>query len=272
VRQSAPVPRPPHARVAWRRIALPEEHGAWGFLAEGALLGLLLAASGAGVAWVVAATAALLAQHPLGIVLADRRRGRHHPRTTAAARVAGGYALIALVATALAVVSSQEVPYGALAAVMALALVQLAFDLRWRARALAPQLAGAAALAGVVVPVAVAGGATEGLALASWAALVARAWPSIAYVRARLRRSTGRRGDAWPVHLAGLGSAVAFVMLVAWGGWPWWVLTVPALLAVRAAHGLHRAPARVAAARVGAWEVVVGLVVVGVIAVAARAL
>ncbi|MCB0162365.1 MAG: YwiC-like family protein, partial [Caldilineaceae bacterium] len=63
------------ARPRWRSIALPTEHGGWGFLLEPLLLGRLVAPSAAGLLLLVATVAAFLLRQPLKIVLVDRRRG-----------------------------------------------------------------------------------------------------------------------------------------------------------------------------------------------------
>lgn len=165
-RSAQPSPAAPRAAsvhasapVRWRSVALPIEHGAWGFLLEPALLGLLAAASGAGVAWVVAALAALLLQTPLSIVLADARRGRRYPRTGLAWRFLGAYgaALAAALVAALALAGSWLVLVPALGAAPLVAL-QLWFDARNRGRELLPEVAGAVAIGSLAACVALAGG------------------------------------------------------------------------------------------------------------------
>ena len=77
---SAPVATEPPT-VPWRPVALPAEHGGWGFLAEPVVLGLVLAPSAAGLCLALAALAAFLARHPLRLALIDRRKGVRYPRT-----------------------------------------------------------------------------------------------------------------------------------------------------------------------------------------------
>ncbi|MEZ4560177.1 MAG: YwiC-like family protein, partial [Caldilineaceae bacterium] len=86
------------ARPRWRSIALPTEHGGWGFLLEPLLLGRLVAPSTAGLLLLIATVAAFLLRQPLKIVLVDRRRGQQSKRTEMARRFALLYALLALVA------------------------------------------------------------------------------------------------------------------------------------------------------------------------------
>src|SRR5690606_32178120 len=94
-------------RVSWRTVALPAEHGGWGFTSEPVLLGLLVARSPAG-AWLgVAAFGAFLARHPLKLVLGVLRRSKRFPRTTQALQVATGYLVAALAAVAAALLTAR---------------------------------------------------------------------------------------------------------------------------------------------------------------------
>ena len=200
-------------RVRWRSVALPIEHGAWGFLLEPALLGLLVAASWAGVALVLAALAALLLQTPLSLALTDVRRGRSAPRTALAWRFALAYGALLLLAlaAALTLVGHASVLLPALLAAP-LAALQLGFDARGRAREFVPEAAGAVAMGSLAACVALAGGWSLLPALGLWALLAARAVPAIIYVRARLRLERGEPIDRRPTataHLAALAGAAA---------------------------------------------------------------
>ena len=62
------------ARSTWRAVGLADEHGGWSLTAEPALLGLLVAPLGAGVALAAAALIAFVAWTPLKLVFVDRRR------------------------------------------------------------------------------------------------------------------------------------------------------------------------------------------------------
>ena len=67
---SAP-PAPRAARPVWRTVAIPSEHGGWGLTLEPALLGLLVAWSGAGVCLALAALVGFLARTPLKLAMVD---------------------------------------------------------------------------------------------------------------------------------------------------------------------------------------------------------
>jgi hypothetical protein len=248
--------------VSRKSVALPNEHGAWGFLAEPALLGLLVAPAWPGLLLVISATAGLLAQHPLSLVLADRRRGRVFPRTRLARAFLAGYCGVALLALATAVVWLGRVDL-LLPALLAapLALVQLRYDAHNRGRALLPELAGASAVGALAAVVAMAGGWPLAPALLLWFVLAARTVPSIVYVRTRLRLEYGRPVDVRPALATSLAALVAIGVLAAIGLLP--VLSVPAfgLLLVRASLGVSRWRRPTKATTIGIREIVFGVVV-----------
>jgi len=255
-----------------RTVALPIEHGAWGFWLEPALLGLLVAASPAGVALVVAALAALLLQTPLSIALTDRRRGRAYPRTALAWRWALGYGALLLAAgvAALLLASSWWVLVPVVMAAP-LALGQLWFDAQQRAREALPEVLGALAMGSLVAAVALAAGWTLGAAIALWALLAARTVPAIMYVRARLRLERGAAVSLSNVlgwHLAALAIVSAGIVTV---GGSWWFAAPYVVLLVRATLGLSGWRRRVAAKVVGFGEIAHGLVTVALLAIAVRA-
>ena len=100
--------------VPWKNMALPAEHGGWGFLVEPMVLGLVLAPPGAGVCFALAALAGFLARHPLRLRLLDRRKRVRYPRTALAERFLTGYAGLALLlpAAALALAPAPFTPGG----------------------------------------------------------------------------------------------------------------------------------------------------------------
>lgn len=255
-------------RVSWKAVALPTEHGGWGFTAEPVLLGMLVAPSPAG-AWLgVAAFGAFLSRHPLKIALADLRRGKRYPRTTQASQVAGAYLLVALLAMVAALLMSRGEFWPALAAAVPFGLYHLVEDARGRSRALLPEIAGALAMATLAPAIALAAGWEPGPALGLWVVLAARSFASIPFVRVQVMRSHRKPGapepSAWTAHVGSLVGLAAVVAGAVQGMVPW--LTVPALtlLAVRALAGLQESnvPARV----LGWREIGFGLGTVGLTA------
>lgn len=261
--RSVPAAR---STVRWRTLALPNEHGVWAFLLEPALLGLGLRPSVAGLAVVAAALAALLAQHPLSLALADLRRGKRFPRTGPALLLAAAYALAA--AAALAAVRLSGSPWTAfapLALAVPVALVQLAFDARNRGRAVSAELAGAVALGAVAAMAVLAGGGSWPAAAALWLVAAGRNVPSILYVRARLRWQRGQTADRRRPVAAHAVAAAAVAALAVAGYLPWLAVAAFALLTLRAGRGLGPRARALAAKHVGMLELAYGLGTVAVV-------
>ena len=229
---------PARPAVAWKPIALPAEHGGWGLLAEPLLLGLVLAPSAAGVWLALAALLGFLARHPLRLWFLDRRKAVRYPRTALAERFFVGYAGLGalLLAGAFALAPSPFWP--ALVAAAPIGLVALAFDARGRSREALPELSGAIALGASAAAIALAGGASAGMAWGAWALIALRAITSVLYVRARIRLDRGLPAGASTV-LAGHAVALAVVGGLARTAWaPWLAACAFLVLLARAAWGL----------------------------------
>lgn len=261
---------PARPAAALKSVALPAEHGGWGFLAEPVLLGLALAPSAAGACLALGALAGFLARHPLRLWLLDRRRGLRSPRTSIAALVFAGYAgaavLLVLGASALA-----AAPFWlALAAAAPIGLVALVFDALGRNREALPEAAGAVALGASATAIALAGGARAELAWGAWALLAVRAVGSVLYVRARIRLDRGRSAGPGLV-LAGHALAVAFAAGLARSGWaPWLAVAAFLVLLARAAWGLSERRGRIRPQALGYQELGFGLLTLVLLAVGYR--
>ncbi|NWG17922.1 MAG: YwiC-like family protein [Chloroflexi bacterium] len=251
--------------VKIRSVALPAEHGGWGFLLEPILLGLLVAPSLAGLWLAVGVGGMFLTRQPLKITLADRRRGRRFARTAAAERFVLAYGAVSLLGFAAAVLAAGPAILLPMALGLPFMVVQLAYDFANRSRAALPELAGPLALASVGSSIALAGGWMFNPALALWALLAARALPSVLYVRARLRLEHGKPTAKVPPLIAQGAGILAALALWADGLAP--LLASAGLLALlmRAALGLyHRVPTPAKA--IGFREIAFGLLVVALVA------
>src|SRR6185369_11658571 len=98
--------RPARKGMRIKTIALPAEHGGWGFLLEPIVLGLLLAPSVAGFYLALIAVATFLARQPLTLLVLNRNRPS--PRTALARRFAILYLVIAVSAFAAAIVFAER--------------------------------------------------------------------------------------------------------------------------------------------------------------------
>ena len=226
------IPMPPRS-VSLRPLALPSEHGGWGFLLEPIALGLVVLPSWSGALVAAAAVFGFLSRHPLKLALQDVVRGRRYPRTAYCWGLAGSYLLAAALALAAAIVIGGPQLFIPLGLVAPLAVVQVLYDARNRSREALPELSGAAAMASIAASIALAGGLRLLPALALSGIVVARTLPSIVYVRTLLRPAA-----KWPV----IALHVVAVIAVAWFASPYAVVAMTVLL-LRAIWGLtHPAP------------------------------
>ncbi|QPC84416.1 YwiC-like family protein [Phototrophicus methaneseepsis] len=245
-----------------RSIALPSEHGAWGFLLEPLLMGMMLAPSAAGVWLCVTIFAIFLIHQPLKVALKPSRKSGI--RTRVAWRYVLVYTLIALIGFALTIRTDNQsgiflVPF--LLAVP-LMLVQAWYDAHGQSRALIAELCGSAALGAAVTALVLLAGWGIAPAFALWGLLLARTIPSIIYVRARLRRQRGQTIALSPtIGLHGL-ALLLVALLAGFSLLPW--LSVPAIgiLMGRAWYGLQNTQ-KVRASRIGMAEMAYGLLVIG---------
>jgi hypothetical protein len=247
------VPAPP--RPALRPLALPTEHGGWGFLFEPILLGLAVAPSAGGALIAAAFIFGFLTRQPLRLALQDALRGRAYPRTRWCWLFAAGYAAAGVLALGAAVAVAGWTILIPIGLVAPMGLTQILYDANNRSRALLPELAGTAAMASSATAIAIAGHIRILPAFALAGILVARAVPTILYVRALLMRSHGRTASSW-LPLALHAAAVVLVALFA----PRLAVAAMAVLFIRAAWGLAHPPPP--AKKLGWTEVVWGAVTV----------
>jgi len=254
---SATTPSVTAGSVSLRPLAIPNEHGGWGFLFEPIVLGLLAAPSAAGALVALAAVAAFLARHPLKLAASDWLRRKRYARTVTCERLAAAYAIggITSLAAAVAVAGPQLLLPLAIAA--PLGALQFAYDARNRGRAVMPELLGAVAMGAVAASIAIA--ASKPIALALWMIAVSRSIPAIVYVRELLGRGRG----ALVAHVLAIVAAVALWRM---SFAPFAAAVVFAALLVRAIVGLNRP--RPAAKTIGITELIYGAVAIVTIGVA----
>lgn len=230
----------PVARVRLKPVALPAEHGSWGFLLEPTVLGILAAPSVAGLLLVVSTAAAFLLRNPARVFLRARRRPAASPRFAAARNMAATYAAVATVSLAGAVAIAGWVPLAPLAIVSPLGLSYLLYDRRNRGRSLEAELFGGLGTSGAAPAIALAAGLPASASAVLGGLVVAKAVPTVLYVRARLRLEDGEPVRRWPpllAHAAGLAGVAA---LAWWTGAPWLAVAAMAVVTLRAAVGLSR--------------------------------
>jgi hypothetical protein len=235
--------------AAWRAVALPAEHGAWGLLALAVIAGLAAAPSAAGTGLVIAALAGLVGRQ----ALAAWRRPDLLPAAAvallaAAVAGAGGIAL-----TAWAAEGRGWVIWLAAAGLIGLSHRAWGSGRTWWASALA--CAAFAALAGALA----AAGGLDPRAAATLATILAlHLAATVPLVRARIRAV-----PPWPrLALACQMAAVA----LAGAGWlsgllPWPVTVLFGLALARVIAVLHLVVPMRDPAAVGRCEMLTGIVV-----------
>ena len=216
----------PSRSVAIRPLALPTEHGGWGFLFEPVVLGLLVAGSWGGLAIAVASIAGFLVRQPLKLALQDAMRRRSYARTMYCWILSASYALAASVALAIAVALGGTKILVPFAIVAPLAIVQVIYDARNRSRDLIAEVSGAAAMSSTAAAIAMSGGFDLGSALGISGIIVARSIPSIVYVRNLLRPS--RKWLAVGLHVTAIAIVASYASLYA--------IAAMVMLLARAAH------------------------------------
>lgn len=226
------------ARPALKPLALPAEHGAWGFVIEPVLVVACLAPPPVTLALAATALGGFLLRHPLKLACGDLWRGRTYPRTRWALGLAAAYGL----ATASAAVGLVSVAGSrallALLLPLPLLAVQFFWDVRQRGRELLPEALGTLAPGALAAGVMLSLGWSAGRAGALWALLALRGLASVVYVRARLRRSRGAPASrAWPWALHALALLVG-LSCARLGLGPWLAVAALAVLLLRSLHGL----------------------------------
>jgi len=219
-------------------LALPTEHGGWGFLFEPLVLAMIAAPSWCGVLLCVAAICGFLTRQPLKLAMQDMLRHRIYPRTRWCALFAISYGAAAFVALVAAIYFGGwqiAIPYGVVAP---LAIVNLVYDARNKSRTMLPEMTGPIAMASSAAAIGIAGGLSLRAAFVLMTLVVLRGIPAVVYVRTLLTRAHGK--EASSVAPIALHAAAMIVAAILGQFVAVFMLTV---LLVRALYGLtHPVP------------------------------
>jgi hypothetical protein len=250
-------------------VAIPSEHGGWSLTLEPAILGLVVAPSGAGVALAAAALAGFLLRTPLKFSVGDRLRGRYLPRTRQADIASSIYATALAGLVVLAVLAGSHPFWVPLVLAIPLFVGELAFDVRSRSRRLVPELAGTVGIGSAGAAVVLAGGGSVRMAAAVWIIAAARAIAAIPFVRLQLRRGKHQPYQTWTSD-----AAQALAVMIALSGVLIAGLPVSGLAAIIGLGLFHVVAGRRPVPPVpviGAQQVVLGLTVVLIAGLGLRA-
>lgn len=254
------LPQPKAPRVSIRSIALPTEHGGWGFTLEPILLGLLVAPSASAWELSAAALGIFLARRPVKILSTDLVRGRWLARSKIAlifALIYGGFAL----AGAIGALFTTEGPFW-IPVIVALpfALLALRADAHSKNRALIAELSGSIAMGATVAAIAIAGGWDLAPAFGLWLVLAARDVAAISLVRGQVRRVHDKPADATTIYLVQAVSILVVAIAAIAGIVPWLGVVAIGVVGLVAVVSLNRDP--VPAKVIGWTQMGVGLAVV----------
>ena len=257
--------------VSLRSVALPAEHGGWGFLVEPILLGMLTAGSWYGLLLAVASFGVFLVHQPLKIALKDRLKGRRPARTVLAERFVLLYGLMTVVPLAVLLLAAPAAFLFPIALAVPLAAVQLVYDSRNQSRRLLPEISGALSLAMIAPSIALLAGWELVPAFVLWGIIGARVIPSILYVRERLRVEHGKPESSLPAWIAHSAALLTVSGLAAASLTPWPGIFAFVILLVRALVGLSAYRTPRPAKVIGFQEVAYGLVTVLLVSLGYRA-
>ena len=249
-------------RKTVRSIALPAEHGGWSFWYEPVLLAMLVASSSTGFALVILSLASFLIRQPLKIALIDLRKKKVYLRTRLGIGFVALYGIIALLALMASLAGGSINVISPLIPAYGIALVQVwLFDIRGNSRHWLPEMLGAIVMSTFAVSIALAGGWSLIASVALAGIIVARAIPTIVYVRARLRQIKRGNADFRPTFLLHILSLIVVTALALIGLIPKTVIVAILILLGRAVYFLRQGTA-VLPKVVGIQEILFGFFVV----------
>ncbi|MEP6850949.1 MAG: YwiC-like family protein [Acidobacteriota bacterium] len=254
-----------------RRVALPAEHGGWGFLLEPIAAGLAVSFSLGGVWIAVMIIGAFLMRQPLKMFVLNLRGNRDRGHAAAAQKFLLIYSAIFIAGAAGTLMTANLSALVPLTCAIPLAGVQTWFDTFRRSRHIVPELAGAIAISSSIAAIAIAGGASTPIALALWTIMIMRLVPSILYVRQRLLLEKGKPFSL-KLPIAAHGIACFFTADLVIAG----LASIPVLIVIgvlfgRCLFGLGKnlSHKRTKATTIGIMEVVYGTILVCAIAAGA---
>lgn len=248
--------------VRLRQIALPTEHGGWGFLLEPLVAGVAIACSSA-APWIAVMTiGAFLLRQPLKVLFINRLGMKNRERARAAIAFALLYATIFAVGLSLTLITAGSRPLLPFMFVLPFAIVQIYADVSRQNRQLIPEITGAIAISASVAVMALAADLAWISAVALWTIFIARLIPSILYVRHRLLLEKGKDFSRITPTLAHIVALLLVAVLAYNGLSPYLTVFAMVLLLRRSISGLSPGRTRMRAMQIGVWEVIYGTLTV----------
>ena len=251
----------PPRNIKLSQIALPTEHGSWGFLLEPLVAALVVAFSSGGIWISIMVIGAFLARRPLQVFINPRKAPAGEMKA-AASKFLAVFSLLAAIGLVGALLTSNLAVLIPLATALPVAAFQLYIESTTRGRQLVAELAGAVIMPASAASIILAGGGGWPFAAAVWFFFVARFVPSILYIRNRLNLEKGKASSMILPAVAHVAALISVSLIALAGFLPMLVIPAFALLLARSIFGLSPYRRRVKAMKIGVAEVVYGLVVV----------
>jgi len=243
----------------WRSVALPTEHGGWGFTLEPIILGLIAIPSAAGWEIAAAALGVFLARRPMKLLSTDVVRRRWLPRTTRALLFALLYGGFAAAGVGGAMFTAAGAWWSPILVAAPLAGFALYADAHSHNRKLPAELAGSIAMGATVSAIALGGGWGAVPAFGLWLVLAARDIATIVLVRGQVRRLKGKPVGVGAIYVVQVAVIAGIILAASWDVVPILGAVAIAMVGVVALVSLNRPPVP---ARVVGWtQMGVGLMV-----------
>lgn len=249
-------------KIRFRQVALPIEHGGWGFLFESLIAGLAIAFSPA-APWIALMTlGAFLTRQPLRIFILDRLGMRFKARAVAALIFVGLFSSIFFIGAAGTMYTTHVPALTPFLFVLPLAVMQMYWDVNRKSRELIPQLSGAISMSSSIAVMALAAGMSWPIAVALWILFVSRGIPSILYVRERLKLEKGKDFSRSLPTIAHIAAFICVAVLAYNRLLPYLVIFAMAILLLRTVTGLSPRRRKLKAMQIGVREAIYGTLVV----------
>ncbi len=254
------VDKRPNVRL--KSVALPVEHGSWGFLLEPLVAGLAIAFSLGGV-WIALMTiGAFLVRQPLKVLIIDRLGLKVRERARAALAFLAIYGAVSTAGLIGAVASIGWQPLLPFVIVLPFAVYQIYCDASRQGRQLVAEVIGAVSISASIAAIALSDGRSWPVAVALWLIFVLRLVPSILYVRNRLLLEKGKQYSRIVPTVAHVAALTIVTVLSYLSLIPSLTVFAMIILLWRAVAGLAPGRRKLRAMQIGVLEIVYGAVTV----------
>ncbi len=247
-----------YPKIRAKSVALPVEHGSWGFLFEPLVAGIAVAPSLASIWIATLVVGAFLMRHPLKVILAGGKAKIGSPQTKLALKFLVIFAAVFCIGVIGSVFYARPESFVPFALVLPLAAYQIYCDATRSSRQLLAELIGSVAISSSIAVIALAAFWETPKAYTLWLIMIGRLIPSILYVRNRLKLE---KGKVYSRIIPITAHIVAFAMvsaLAVYGVGSYLPAVMFAVLLARSMVGLSTYRKKVKAMKIGIWEVIYG--------------